>query len=162
MEINFDFIFTSLSPLLRYKNCSFGYQRKNCRKHGHVKKRYNRITGDVSYELKIEKNDIDAALIYTFIHELTHHINDHLDSNKLFYWQQEWVADQVALYFINKFELYNELQKSLLASKWDISKYSSNYINGKKLTKARKDIMQSQKTNTIMKMEKLISNNIKP
>ncbi len=156
MAAKFDYVYECLEPLLTYKNCSFGYQRRNCKKHGHLKKRISRVSGEVSYEIKIEREDFDAALIYTFIHELTHHLNDHLDNRNLTYAQQEWVADEVGMYFIKKLGLMYELESSKLAKKWDIHGYGDKYIANKRISTKRRKLMTYQKDNTIDKISVLL------
>ncbi len=157
MDKKFNFLLECLSPFFNYKDCSFGYQRKNCKKHGHLKKKINKKTNEVSYELKIEQFDNEAAKVYTLIHELTHLLNDHLDNKDITYAQKEWVADEVSMYFIKSFGFYDLLKKSEMAKKWNIDIYGESHIKNKKISDKRKQIMIRQKTETI----KSINNQIK-
>lgn len=148
-EINF-------KRLLKEYNCSFGYQNKNSKKHGHVKRKLNIVTGQEIIEMKIEENENVAGKIYTIIHEFTHLINNHLISKDLTYKQKEVVADTVALMIINLLNMKSELENSNLSKKWDIDSYSKNYIYNMACSpKREKDIVEQIKNSFYFLSEKL-------
>ncbi len=161
MLIKFNQVLSILEPCFKYKNCSFGYQQKNCKKHGHFKKKTNKKTGEQKYEIRIEKNDNDAAKIYTLIHEITHLLNDHLDNKNLTYAQQEYVADYVAMYFIEELNLKKELEQSNMAKKWDIYTYSSDYLANKKINKLQHENIQLQINRTKNHLKNMFIINLK-
>ena len=109
--MNFSTYFLRTYILLKEKNCAFNYQRANCKKQGHYKKKVVRATGETTYEIRIEKNENDAGKIYTYTHEMAHFLNNHLDDKSLTYAQREWVAHNVGMYFIKLFNLEKELKK---------------------------------------------------
>ncbi len=150
--MNFSIFFLRINHLLKEEHCDFKYQRKNCKKHGHYKKKKNKITGEVNYEIRIEKDDNDAAKIYTLCHEMAHFLNKHLDNKDLTYAQKEWVAHYVGMYFIEKYDLVGELKKAKINKKFDIFNYANKWIENKKITPRRQLIMDEQLKNTILKI----------
>ena len=130
--MTFNYFLNKIDPFFQEHNIKFGYQRKNCKKHGHYKKMIK--NGLVSYEIKIEQNDNDAGKIYTLIHELTHCINNHLDEKKLTISQKELVCDQVSKYFINKYDLHQEILTSQLHKKFNVLLYSANWMKNKNVS----------------------------
>ncbi|MGL5020534.1 MAG: hypothetical protein ACRC5R_00705 [Mycoplasmatales bacterium] len=150
--MNFSVFFLRTRPLLDVQKCCFKYQRKNCKKHGHYKKKTDRLTGFVTYEISIEQFDNSAGKIYTYAHELTHMLNNHLDTKILTYAQQECVAHEVGMYFVRYFELESKLKKSSLCKKYNINDYANMWIKGKKVPNKRKKIMEQQIKDTIIKI----------
>ncbi len=136
-HFDFESFFERFFIILENYNCTFGYQNKNSKKHGHVKLKTNLKTGVQSLELKIERQENIAGKIYTIIHELTHLVNNHLTSKHLTLKQKEVVADTVALMFIKSYNLEEELLKSNLAKKWNINSYSKDYIKSMTISKQR-------------------------
>lgn len=138
------------------KIIKFSFQRKGCKKHGHFKKRTNKVTNEISYEISIERNDNDAAKIYVLLHEFCHFINNHLDLNEITRAQKEYVCDYVALFIIKKLDMYDELSISKLSEKWDIDQYALNWIKGKKITEKKRIIMINQINCSISYFDKLL------
>lgn len=141
---NFESIFNIYECSLKEYNCTFLYQRKNCKKHGHFKKKINRKTNVITYEIRIDKDDNDAAKIYTFMHEWAHMYNKHLDVKELTYSQKEFVAHEIAMYTIKKFELEKSLECSNLQKKWDINSYGVMWMKGKQISERKLIIMNKQ------------------
>lgn len=156
--MEFKNFYEATCKLLDHNNTVFGYQRKNCKKHGHVKKTVNRTTKEIKYELLIEKDDNDAAKIYTFSHELAHLLNDHLDNKEITYAQKEWVANLVGLNIIDYLGLEEELKKSRLSQKWDLDTYGENYIKNRKVTEKKYFIMENQVDVTTKKIIEKLKN----
>lgn len=154
--MKFDDFLSRINPFFIEKNIAFGYQRKNCKKHGHFKKCIFHKTNIVTYEIKIEKYDNDAAKIYTLAHEFTHLINDHLDSKILTYAQKEWVADIVGKNIIEILNMRSELDDSNLAKKWNIDTYGESYIKGRKISKQRLEIMDNQVDKSMYILTKML------
>lgn len=152
--MKFELFFLSTRHFLQERDCAFYYQRKNCKKHGHFKKKLNRSTGEVHYEIRIERNDNDAAKIYTYTHELAHMLNDHLDSKELTYPQKEWVADQVAKNIINDLGLYQYLEESSLNKKFNINMYSRNWMKNRQISTRKLEIMEKQLISTTILIKK--------
>ncbi len=148
--MTFPIFFLRTRSLLSSCDCQFFYQRKNCKKHGHFKKKINRKTGVSSYEIRIEKEDTHAAKIYTYAHELAHMLNKHLDTKKLTYAQQEWVAHHVGMYFVQYFKLERQLKKSLLFKKFNLNEYANLWIKDKKVSEQRWTLMREQVEETIV------------
>ncbi len=145
----FEQFLIKIQPLLTDFNCDFGYQQKNCKKHGHFKKKVNRTTQLVTYEIKIEKFDNDAAKIYTLIHEITHMYNHHLDQKLLTYAQKEYVADFVAKTIILEMGLQKELEKSKLSQKWNVDSYGLDWLKQRPITLAKRKIIREQCIKTV-------------
>ena len=145
--MTFNELLKKLIKLLNENNVDFGYQRKNCKKNGHFKKKI--INGISYYEIKIEKEDNEAAKIYTLIHELTHMLNGHLDDKALTNPQKEVVADQVGKHFIVKFKMIEELKNSKLNKKWDVQNYSQNWMNNRQISEKKSNIINEQIINAI-------------
>ncbi len=154
-QFDVEYFFEKTFIILENYNCSFGYQNKNSKKHGHVKLKTNLKTGEQSLELKIERNENIAGKIYTIIHELTHLINNHLTSKHLTSKQKEVVADTVALMFIKSYSLEEELLKSKMATKWNINAYSKDYIQSMTISKQRANVVIEE----IKKSFKFLSEN---
>lgn len=153
--LSFETIFELYEPYLFENNCKFLYQRKNCKKHGHYKKKTNLNTGISEYEIRIDKDDIASAKIYTFIHEFTHMYNSHLDNKDLTYAQKEYVAHTVAMFSIKYFNLEEEIKSSNLQQKWDINTYGKLWLKDKKISSKKIQIMNNQITRSIKYCETL-------
>ena len=145
--MTFNYFLKKIEPFLIKNNINFGYQRKNCKKHGHYKKIIK--NDSVFYEIKIEKDDNDAGKIYTLIHELTHCINNHLDEKKLTVPQKEMVCDQVSKYYINKFNLHQEILNSKLHQKFNILLYSAIWMKNRNVSDEKMLEINRQIENTI-------------
>lgn len=150
--MNFSIFFLLTNSLLIEYNTSFFYQRKNCKKHGHFKKKTNRITNISTYELRIEKEDNSASKIFTYVHELTHMINHHLDDKSITYAEKECVAHFVSLYYMDKYSLTGELKRSNLSKKWNVDDYHLAWLKNKKIKDSHKIIMKDQYMHTINKI----------
>lgn len=153
--VSFETIFTLFEPYLFEENCSFAYQRKNCKKHGHYKKKTNLTTGESTYEIRIDSEDIDSAKIYTFIHEFAHMYNSHLDNKDLTYSQKEYVAHTVAMFSIKYLNLEDDIKTSNLQQKWDINTYGIMWMKDKQISEKKIKIMNNQITRSIKYCETL-------
>ncbi len=136
--------FNDLKITLNLYNINFGYQNTNSKKHGHLKVKKNLKTNEKIVELKIQKDETFAGQVYTIIHELTHFINDHIESNALTKKQAEVVADTVGIMFVKKYNLYDEYLKANISKKWDVTKYSENYINSMSFSDKKRNIILQQ------------------
>lgn len=148
--MTFPIFFLRTRCFLEYHQCQFYYQRKNCKKHGHFKKKINRKTGIESYEIRIEREDNHAAKIYTYAHEMAHMINLHLDSKSLTYAQQEWVAHHVGMYFVEYFKLEKQLKHSKLYHKFNVNEYANMWLKDKSVSDKRWQLMRKQVEDTIV------------
>jgi hypothetical protein len=148
--MTFPVFFLRTRYFLEVYECQFFYQRKNCKKHGHFKKKINRKTGIEIYEIRIEKEDNHAAKVYTYAHELAHMINRHLDTKSLTYAQQEWVAHHVGMYFIEYFGLERQLVRSKLFQKFNVNEYANMWLRDKVVSDQRFKLMQSQVEDTVI------------
>lgn len=152
---SFEDILNLYKPSLDAHECNFLYQRKNCKKHGHFKKKINRLTNEIIYEIRIDKYDIDSAKIYTFIHEWAHMYNQHLDNKDLTYAQKEYVAHSVAMYTIKYLGLDEIIKKSNLQQKWDINSYGELWMKNRQISQKKIIIMQKQIKRSIEYSEKM-------
>ncbi len=151
--------FIGFNEILKNYNCKFGYQNKNSKKHGHVKRKVNLETKEESIELKIEKNENLAGQVYVIVHELTHLINEHTKNNDLTKKQKEVVADTVAIMYVKTYDLYNDLLISNMSKKWDVSSYSKNYIKNMSFSNKRKDMIIEQILTTFTYLKNVLNNN---
>ena len=146
----------AINPYLKRNNCTFGYQQKCIKKHGHCKLRIK--NGIKLYEIKIEKNDNDAGKVYTLIHEFAHFYNSHLENKDLTRPQKEYVAHYVAMGIIDYLRLKKELTESAINKKFHIDSYGKMWMKDRRLTIKQKEIMINQEKNTIKYLKKHIFN----
>ncbi|MFV0246713.1 MAG: hypothetical protein ACK5HS_02125 [Mycoplasmatales bacterium] len=154
IDLDINKFYDYMLEVLKAYNCSFGYQRSDSKKHGHFKIKTDRVTGEETWEIKIERNDNDAGKIYTLIHETTHLLNNHVQNRELTKKQAEVVADTVALHFIYKFNLKEELNNSSVSKKWDVDQYTNTYIKNMSLSNQRKELIIKQIDSTIDYLDK--------
>lgn len=152
--MKFEVFLSKVNPLLEELNCDFGYQRVNCKKNGHFKKKTR--NGIISYEIKIEKLDNDAGKIYTLSHELAHAYNKHLDLKELTYPQKEYVADQVGKLIIDYLNMQKELKKSTICQKFNLDSYSINWMKKRQISAKKVAIMDEQVVYTVKKLLELL------
>ncbi len=150
------FITASVAIMQEY-NCSFRYLRSDSMRNGHVRVKINRLTGERLTEIAINRLDNIGGSLYTIIHELTHLINEHATSRELTKSQAEVVADTVAWYFVNMFDLKSMYMSSHVANKWDVQNYSIAYINkmGLSANRYKLIIKQINMTKIILQREYL-------
>ncbi len=151
--------FIGFKLILEDYNCKFGYQNKGSKKHGHVKRKINLQTNEETLELKIEKDENLAGQVYVIIHELTHLINDHTKTKDLTKKQKEVVADTVAIMYVKTYGLYDDLLRSNMAKKWDVSSYSKNYIKNMSFSNKRRDFIIKQILETFNELKIDLNNN---
>ncbi len=157
-QLDFDKFMNQTQLILNEFECKFRYLRSDSRRNGHISAKVNRRTGEYSLELAINRNDNVGGKVYTIFHELTHLINNHLFGKELTRKQSEVVADTVAIYFLNKYNLYIEYTKSHVASKWDVKNYSNVYIDSMGLSKERYKLIVKQINDSKIYLEKLFLN----
>lgn len=154
IDLDINKFYDYMLEVLKTYNCFFGYQRSDSKKHGHFKIKTDRVTGEETWEIKIERNDNDAGKIYTLIHETTHLLNNHVQNRELTKKQAEVVADTVALHYIYKFNLKEELNNSSVSKKWDVDQYTNTYIKNMSLSNQRKELIIKQIDSTIDYLDK--------
>ncbi len=154
---NFDFdkFINKSQKILQDYDCQFRFLRSDSKKNGQLRVKINRLTGEYQLDLAINKKDNMAGMVYTILHELTHLINNHIFGKELTRKQAEVVADTVAIYFINKYELRALYLKSDVANKWDVLNYSNNYIDQMSLSSERYNRIISQINSSKLIIEKL-------
>lgn len=143
-DIDFPLFLKQTELLLNEYDCSFRFLRSDSRANGKLSAKVNRKTGEYTLNLAINRNDTIAGMVYTICHELTHLINNHIFSKDLSRKQGEVVADTVAWYFINKFNLRDQYLKSSAAKKWDVENYSNIYIDSMAISKHRYQVIIEQ------------------
>lgn len=137
-------IFKRLIECIIDLNIKVGFQNRNSKKHGHLKKKINLRTNEVTYEIKIEREEILIGKIYTLLHELTHYISEHLDTKFLSAKQCEVVADTVAILTMQKLGNYDQLKLAMVNKKWDAETYSELYIKNMVISKQRMLVLKKQ------------------
>ncbi|MGL4590028.1 MAG: hypothetical protein ACRCUP_07315 [Mycoplasmatales bacterium] len=134
----------STLPLLTRFNCDFKYLRKNCKKNGHLRRKYTDYTrSDYQDEIRIESADDDVSKIYTMSHEITHLINNHLESKTLTAKQKEVVADTVAKMIVKRI-CTDDLSRASISRKMPIDDYAKNYIQNMALSEQRSKLIIHQ------------------
>lgn len=157
-SLDFEQFLNSTMEILNQYQCTFRYLRKDSHRNGHIKATVNRLSGEYKLELAINRNDNIGGQLYTIIHELTHLINNHIFGKELTKKQSEIVADTVALYFINKYQLLELYLKSDVASKWDVLNYSNLYIDNMQLSATRYSLIIEQINTSKIEIERLYLN----
>lgn len=155
LDFDFEQFIKRTESILSGYECSFRFLRSDSKRNGHIKAKVNRLTGEYSLELAINRRDNIGGQVYTIIHELTHLLNNHMFNKELTRKQAEVVADTVAIYFLNKYNLLAAYLQSDVASKWDVLNYSNMYIDNMQLSKARYQVIIDQINTTKLDLEKL-------
>lgn len=159
-ELDYEQFMSHTLAILQQFDCSFRYLRTDSRRNGHIKAKVNRVTGEYSLELAINRQDNVGGQVYTIYHELTHLINNHIFSKELTSKQAEVVADTTALYFINKFQLLDAYKQSDVACKWNVETYSDVYIENMAISKQRYKLIIKQINDSKIYLEKLYMNKL--
>lgn len=154
-QFNFEQFIKQTTNILYDFDCKFRYLRSDSRRNGHIKAKVNRLTGEYTLELAINRKDNIGGQVYTIIHELTHLINNHIFGKELTSKQAEVVADTVGLYFLNRYNLYDKYLNSNVASKWDVANYANRYIDNMQLSKARYELIIKQINDSKLYIEQL-------
>ncbi len=154
-QLDFEQFLNQTLVILNEFECSFRYLRSDSRRNGHISAKVNSRTGEYTLELAINRNDNVGGKVYTIFHELTHLINNHLFGKELTRKQGEVVADTVALYFVNKYCLYDQYKQSHVAMKWDVDNYSNIYIDNMGLSANRYNIIIKQINESKIYLEKM-------
>lgn len=158
-EFDYKQFIMSVENILNDYDCKFRFLRSDSKRNGHIKAKVNRLTGEYTLEMAINRNDNIGGLVYTIIHELTHLMNNHMFSKELTKKQAEVVADTTAMYFVKKYNLQNLYTSSAVASKWDVLNYSNNYIDSMQLSKQKYELIIRQISNSKIDIERLLVSN---
>lgn len=158
-SFNFDQFISRVEVILKSYDCKFRFLRSDSRRNGHIQAKVNRLTGEYTLEMAINRNDNVGGQVYTIVHELTHLMNNHMFSKELTKKQAEVVADTTAMYFVNKYNLLDLYTTSAVASKWDVLNYSNNYIDNMQLSKHKYNLIIKQINDSKVDIERLLLSN---
>lgn len=143
--------------ILKEHNCTFRWQKTSLKKKGHLKYVQNRNNVIMKKEMAIAKYQNVSELLYLFIHEIVHLINNHPIDNSITKKQKEVVADTVAKMMISSLNLTNELSSSSLFKELSLSSYSVRWMKNATLSLAKKQLVFSQINSSYIYLEKKIN-----
>lgn len=158
-SFDFEQFIKNVEVILDSYDCKFRFLRSDSKRNGHIKAKVNRLTGEYTLEMAINRNDNIGGVVYTIIHELTHLMNNHMFSKELTKKQAEVVADTTAMYFVKKYNLLNLYMSSAVANKWDVLNYSNNYIDNMQLSKQKYELIIKQINDSKIDIERMLSTN---